>query len=160
MPRASILTPPFNLLAHPEPRQASRTSKRRQSLSFKYPELHDRKTSALSAKKAMLEKFRVAMQDPAAEGRRKERAEIQQARVARAAEREAAKKMREAERAAQAAREAELALQAKREGEAAAAKLAAEEAAQEQAKLAEQKAARDARYTARKAAKKVRRRGY
>ena len=128
--------------------------------SFKYPDLHERQNTAGAAKKAMLEKFRATSQDPTSEQRRKERTAIHEARLVRMAEREAAKKVREAELAAQAARDAELALQAQCEAEEAAARLAAEEGERELAKLAEQKAARDARYAARKAEKKVRRRGY
>ena len=49
---------------------------------------------------------------------------------------------------------------ARRETEAEAAQLAAEEAERAEKLAVEQKAARDARYAARKAAKKLRRRGY
>ena len=85
---------------------------------------------------------------------------IHEDRLVRAAEREAAKKAREAELAAQAAREAELAAQAAREAEEAKARAEAAEADRLAVLAAEQKAARDARYAARKADKKVRRRGY
>lgn len=128
--------------------------------SFKDPDLLQRRNEANAAKKAMLEKFRAASEDPTAEQRRTERARIHEARLARQAERDAARKVREAELAVQAAREAELALQAKREAEAAEALAAAERAEADAQLKAEQKAARDARYAARKAAKKVRRRGY
>jgi hypothetical protein len=80
--------------------------------SFKYPDLSERQSSAAAAKKAMFEKFKAAAQDPTADERRKERAAIHEARLARQAEREAARKQHEAELAAQAAREAELAAQA------------------------------------------------
>jgi membrane protein involved in colicin uptake len=129
-------------------------------LGFKYPELKDRQATADAAKKAMLEKFRAASQDPAIEEQRVKRAAIHEARLVRGAEREAAKKAREAELAAQAAREAELAAQAAREAEEAKARAAAAEADRVAMLEAEQKAARDARYAARKADKKVRRRGY
>ena len=129
-------------------------------LGFKYPELKDRQATADAAKKAMLEKFRAASQDPAIEEQRVKRAAIHEARLVRAAEREAAKKAREAELAAQAAREAELAAQAAREAEEAKARAAAAESDRLAVLEAEQKAARDARYAARKADKKVRRRGY
>jgi hypothetical protein len=128
--------------------------------SFKGSELHDRQSNAAAAKKQMLQKFRAASQDPGLAERQAARAAIHKARLAREAEREKARKIREAERAAQAAREAELAAQAAREAEAAKAAAEAEEAELALALAAEQKAARDARYAARKAAKKVRRRGY
>jgi hypothetical protein len=128
--------------------------------SFKYPDLQTRQSSAAAARKAMLERFRAAAEDPAVAEREAARIAVNHARLARMAEREAAKKAREAELAAQAARAAELALQAEREAEEARARLAAEEAERKVALEAEQKAARDARYAARKAAKKERRRGY
>jgi hypothetical protein len=103
------------------------------SMSFKVPDLKQRQSDAAAAKSAMLAKFRAAVQSPLVATQREKRAAIHQARMIRAAEREAAKRAREAELAEQAARAAE---------------------------LAEQKAARDARYAARKAAKKARRRGY
>ncbi len=85
---------------------------------------------------------------------------MNEARGARAAEREAAKKVRAAELAVHAAHAAELAAQRQREAGKAEA-LAKNEAAERDAALAaEQKAARDARYAARKAAIKIRRRGY
>ena len=80
--------------------------------------------------------------------------------AARAAERETAKKAREAELAAQAARAAELAAQVQREAEKTEALAKAEAAERDAALATEQKAERDARYAARKAAKKIRRRGY
>jgi uncharacterized protein DUF6481 len=128
--------------------------------SYKGPDLQQRQSNAAEAKKAMLEKFRAASEDPAVAKRRETRAAINQQRLVRMAEREAAKKAREAELAEQAARAAELALQAQREAEKAAALAAAEKAEREAALEAEQKAVRDARYAARKAAKKERRRGY
>ena len=84
-------------------------------LGFKYPELKDRQAAADAAKKAMLEKFRAASQDPAIEEQRAKRAAIHEARLVRAAEREAAKTAREADRAAPAARDAEVAALAARE---------------------------------------------
>ena len=119
-------------------------------MSFKYPDLQERQKTAAAAKKAMLEKFKAASNDPAIAEREAARVAINEARLARAAEREAAKK----------AREAELAAQAKREAEEAAARAEAEERDRADALAAEQKAERDARYAARKAAKKERRRGY
>ena len=107
----------------------------------------------------MLEKFRAASEDPEVAKRLAERAAVNEARRVRAAEREVAERVRQAELAEQARREAERAAQAQREAEAAEALAAAERAEREAALEAEQKAARDARYAARKAAKKVRRRG-
>lgn len=129
--------------------------------SFRIPDVLERRNNAEAVKKAMLAKFRAVTQDPVrAEELRAQRVAIAEARAARAAEREAASKIREAELAAEAARLAELEAQAQREREAAEALRAAEEAEQALALAAEQKAARDARYAARKAAKKKRRRGY
>jgi hypothetical protein len=129
-------------------------------LSFKYPKLEDRRSAADEAKKAMLEKFRAALQDPVREEKRAGRLAIHNARLVRMAEREAAKNAAEAKLAALAARESELAYQAAREAEEANIRVAAEEAERAAALKAQQKAERDARYAARKAAKKVRRRGY
>ena len=81
---------------------------------YKDPDLHQRQNEAAAAKKAMLEKFRAASEDPAVAERLAARAAINEARKLRQAAREAAKREREAERAAQAAREAELAAEAKR----------------------------------------------
>src|SRR6478736_4846194 len=106
--------------------------------SFRSPDLQERRNNAATVKKVMLEKFRATRQDPAFEQQRLKRVAVNEARAARAAEREATKKVRKAELAAQAARAAELAA----------------------ALATEQKAERDARYAARKAAKKIRRRGY
>jgi hypothetical protein len=127
---------------------------------FKGADFQDRQSNAAAAKKQLLEKFRAAANDPGLAERQAERAAIHEARLVREAEREKARKIREAELAAQAAREAELAAQAAREAEEVrkAAELAEAEAAL--ALLAEQKATRDKRYAARKAAKKARRRGY
>ncbi len=128
--------------------------------SYKTPDILERQTNAAAAKKAMLEKFRAAAEDPAIAERRAARTVIHQARLVRIAEREAAKRAREAELAAEAARAAELLAQAEREAKQLEAMIAAEKADRAAALEAEQKAARDARYAARKAAKKVRRRGY
>jgi hypothetical protein len=129
-------------------------------MSFKGADFQERQGNAAAAKKQMLEKFRAAANDPGLAERQAARTAIHEARLVREAEREKARKVREAELAAQAAREAELAAQAAREAEEVrkAAELAEAEAAL--ALLAEQKAARDKRYAARKAAKKARRRGY
>jgi hypothetical protein len=129
-------------------------------LGFKHPQLGDRRSASDAAKKAMLEKFRAALQDPVRAERRATRLAIHEARLVRMAEREAAKKAAEAKLAAQAARELELANQAAREAEEAKTRLANEEFERAAALQARQKAERDARYAARKADKKVRRRGF
>jgi hypothetical protein len=128
--------------------------------SFRSPNLLERRNNAATLKKVMLEKFRAARQDPAFEQHRLKRIAVNVARVLRAAEREAAKKVREAELAAQGARAAELAAQAHREAEEAETLAKAQAAERAAALAAEQKAGRDARYAARKTAKKIRRRGY
>jgi uncharacterized protein DUF6481 len=129
-------------------------------MAYRTPDLNDRQNAAAAAKKQMLERFRAASQDPSLTEKLAERAKINAAREARMAEREVARKARDAELAAQAAREAELAAQAQREAEQLAALAKEEELQRQMALEAEQKAARDARYAARKAAKKVRRRGF
>jgi hypothetical protein len=128
--------------------------------SYKGPDLQQRQSNAAAAKKAMLEKFRAASEDPAVAKRHATRVAVNKARLVRIAEREAAKRVREAELAEQAARAAENVLQAQREAKRVEALIAAEKAEREASLEAEQKAARDARYAARKAAKKERRRGY
>ena len=85
--------------------------------NFRSPDVLERRNNAAAVKKAMLEKFRAAAQDPALEEARLKRIAINEAREIRAAEREAARKVREAELAAEAARQAELAAKAKREAE-------------------------------------------
>jgi hypothetical protein len=127
--------------------------------SYKSPDLTERRNSAAAAKKAMLERHRAALQDPEIEKRRAERTAINEARVARLAEREVAKKLHEAELARQAAEAAERALEAEREAQRLAVLQAAEQAERDAAIEAEKKAERDARYAARKAAKKARRAG-
>ena len=128
--------------------------------SYKSPDLKQRQSEAATAKKAMLDRFRSASEDPAVAQRDAARAALSEARVGRVAEREAAKVVRKAELAAQALRAAELVVQAERDAEKAEALVAAEKIEQEAALMIEQKATRDARYAARKAAKSVRRRGY
>ena len=120
---------------------------------YKDFDLQQRLSDAAAAKKATLEKFRAAFEDPAVATRRAARVAVNEARLLRIAKREAAKRAREAELA-------ELALRAQREAEKIEALLAAQNAEREASLKAEQKAARDARYAARKAAKKERRRGY
>jgi hypothetical protein len=127
---------------------------------YQGPDLEQRQSNAAAAKKAMLEKFRAASEHPAVAKRDATRVAVNEARLVRIGEREAAKRGRTAEVAEQAAHTAELVLQAQREAKKAEALIAAEKAEREASLEAEQKAARDARYAARKVAKKVRRRGY
>lgn len=123
------------------------------------PDHTERLTSQQQAKQALLAKFRQAATDPGIA----ERAAARSAVIAAREVREAEKQKRLAAEAAERARLAELERIAQAE---AAALAAAEAAAREQeeaeaalALLAQQKAARDARYAARKAAKKQRRKG-
>lgn len=127
----------------------------------------DRRSTAATAKQALLEKFkaRPAENDPAEIERRAERARIAQARTARLAEKESVRKAEEDRRAAaRAQQEAErLAAEAAIEAERLAAEqaLAEEKASRDAAKAAmikrvvldeaALKAARDARYANRKA---------
>src|SRR5688500_6579440 len=94
-----------------------------------YRELHpqERQNNAIAAKKALVEQLRAASQGPAAEERRKAREILNEERLARATEREAAKVKLKAEQVAEAARAAELSAQAQREAEAEKVRLAAEE---------------------------------
>jgi hypothetical protein len=128
--------------------------------AYKEPGFEHRQSTAGKAKAQMLQKFRAASEDPTVAKRHAARVAMNQARLTRIAEREAAKRAEEARLAEQAARNAELALVAQREAEEREALMAAERAAREAELEAERKAARDARYVARKAAKKIRRRGY
>jgi hypothetical protein len=124
------------------------------------PSLQDRLNLASEAKNAMLAKFKRAIENPDFIEKRRQREAIVAARAERAMQRKASRDEHERELARQAALAVEAA-EAAAEGERAVAERAACEAAERQAVLeAEQKAARDARYTARKAAKKERRRGY
>lgn len=128
--------------------------------SYKDPDFQQRQSNAAVAKKENLEKHRAASQDPAVADRRAARVAVHQARLLRMAERKTAKALREVELAEQAARATELVLQAQREAEQVEALVAAEKAESQALLEGQQKAARDARYAARKAAKKIRRRGY
>lgn len=127
---------------------------------YRERDFHERRTAAIEAKKALLEKFksRPAEDDPAVIARQAERKAILEARAIREAEKERLKQ----ERLAREAKE-----RAEREAAEEAARLAAEEAAREAARIreqeenervarylaeeAERKAKRDARYAARKA---------
>jgi hypothetical protein len=127
---------------------------------YKDPNLQQRQDNAAAAKKAMLEKFRAASEDhTVAQRHTTARVAVNEARSVRVAERESAKALRKAELAEQAAHTAKLNAHAQREAEKAEARIAAEKAERARLLEAEQKAARDARYKARKTAKKVRRRG-
>ncbi len=114
---------------------------------LKHPELLERQEAAAKATKAALQKFLAKAADPAL-------AERLTARTAGAAERRAAKNVREAEKAETKARNAELALKAERDAALQAERDKAERAQREIALQAEQKAARDARYAARKSKSK------
>ena len=129
-------------------------------ISYQGPDPLQRQNNTTAAKKAMLERFRAASKDPAVAQRQVARMSVHEARLVRMAEREAAEKVRKTELAEQAARAAELAVQAQRDAEKVEARLAAEAIEREALLEVDQKTARDARYAARKAAKKVRRRGY
>ena len=122
---------------------------------FQEPDHQQRQSAAAAAKLAMLQKFRTASEDPEVARRHVARVAMNEERLVRMAEREAAKLAREAEQAARAA-------QAQREAEEAEALLVAERTERAILLAAKQKAARDARYAARKAAKKgtPSRRGY
>ena len=126
---------------------------------YKDPDFQQRQSSAAMAKKAMVEKYRAATEDPKVTERVAQRAALSEARRERMAKRETEKKAREAELAAQAARQAEAAREAEREAEWLKAVMEADRAEQEYLLSVQQKAARDARYAARKAAKKQRRKG-
>jgi hypothetical protein len=124
------------------------------------PDFQERKNTAAAAKKALLQKFLVAAEDPKMAQHRAERVAINEARMVRIAEREAGRRKREADLAEELVRAANREAQAQLEAEKAAILLAAEEAERAAAIAAEKKSERDARYAARKVAKKVRRRGY
>jgi len=80
--------------------------------SYKEPDLEERQSTTAKAKKAMLENFRAAAEDPAVAKRQAARVAVNEARLARIAEREAAKRVQMAELAEQTARTAGLLLQA------------------------------------------------
>jgi hypothetical protein len=138
-------------------------------LSYKPPKFHDRLAASAKAKEASVTKFKSVpdADGPAAQERQANRQAIIKAREARAEARRVAQQVREKELADAAVLQAELAAKAEHENarigreQAEAAKLLSEKQAEEEAVVAAtQKAARDARYAARKEAKKVRRRGY
>jgi hypothetical protein len=124
--------------------------------------LENRLSRAAQAKGAMLAKFKKALDpnSPAAIEKRLQREAIAAARTDRATQREVAREKHRLEVARQAELAAEAAAEMKRAAAEESARLAVEKAEQEDALKAQQKAERDVRYAARKAAKKVRRRGY
>lgn len=109
----------------------------------------ERASASAEAKKAMLERFRArpGPDDPAVQARKAERAAVAAAREARAAERERLRREEEARREAERIA-AEKAEQERKERE------ELERLERELALEAARKAARDARYAARKAAKR------
>lgn len=126
--------------------------------SFRDTDLQDRQKNASEARKAMLQKFLAKADDPILEQRRAERAAVEEARRVRQVEREAAKKLEDERLAAEAAVRAAAEAEAQRLAEEAAALKALEDAEKMTVLLAEQKANRDARYAARKAAAKKKKR--
>jgi hypothetical protein len=128
--------------------------------NYNDPDFQERRDTAAAAKRALLQKFLAAAEDPKIAQRQAERAAINEARLIRKAEREAARLQRETELAEELATAVKRDAQARLEAEKAATLLAAQNAEREAAIAGEKKAERDARYAARKAAKKVRRRGY
>ncbi len=106
--------------------------------TFRDATFADRRSTAATAKRALLEKFRTrpAGDDPAEVARRAERARIAEARATRLAEKEALRKAEQDRRAA--VREQEEAERVAHQAAIEAERLAAEQA------LAEEKAARDA----------------
>ena len=105
--------------------------------NYKDPDFQTRKDTAAAAKKAMLQKFRAAADDPNIAQRQAERVAINEARSVRMAAREAARIKREAELAEELAMAAKREAQARLEAEKAAALLAAEQAEREAAIAAE-----------------------
>jgi hypothetical protein len=118
----------------------------------------DRQGASAKAKAALLERFRAACRpdDPQRKAQDEERLKVVKARKARAAERDAARIAQQKRLSEEAARETER-LGEEQRAAAEAAERAAREQAEEEARIAaEQKVTRDARYAARKAAKKRR----
>jgi hypothetical protein len=149
----------------PEPKTPTATYQEQQPYpmsSHNIPSLEDRLSHASEAKKTMLAKFKrsLDLNGPASIEKRRQREAIVAARTQRAAQRETARQQREHELAKQAVVAADMAAEAKRAASELAACEQAEHAERQATLQAEQKAARDTRYAARKAAKKVRRRGY
>jgi hypothetical protein len=124
--------------------------------------LEERMSRAAKAKNAMLAKFKRAVdpENPATIEKRRQREAIVSARTERLSQRETARQEHERELALQAALAAEAAEAKRRSAAEQATREAAAEAEREAVLKVEQKAVRDARYAARKVAKKERRRGY
>lgn len=124
-------------------------------------DFRERLSRASEAKTAILEKFKRALDpdSPAAIEKRRQRELIAAARAEREVKREALRQEQECERARQAELAAVAAAEAERLAAEERARQTLEQAAAEEVLKAEQKVARDARYAARKAAKKRRRRG-
>jgi hypothetical protein len=110
---------------------------------IKNPDFAERQEASAKARKAALEKFLAKAADPAL-------AERLTARTADAADRKAAKQIRDSEKAEKKARDAERKQQAERDAAIQAEQAKAESAKRALALEAERKAARDARYSARK----------
>jgi hypothetical protein len=102
--------------------------------SFQDSDHQQRQSAAAAAEQAMLQKFRASSKDPEVARRRAARVAMNEARLVRVAEREAAKRAREAELTEQAA-------QAQREAEEAEALLATQRAERAILLAAEQKVA-------------------
>jgi hypothetical protein len=145
---------PSNLADLRSSRQGSRIVGYKE-LSFK-----ERQTASAAAKKAILEKHRQAENDPSRKDWRAKRTLIHEARVIRAEKRAAAKSLKYTQETEEAQRALAAEEAAEHQRLEAAARIEVQEAARRSALEAEQKAARDARYAAREAAKKHRRRGY
>jgi hypothetical protein len=125
------------------------------------PNLEERLKHASEAKKLMLAKFETSrVEGPAAIEKRQQRQAIAAARAEREMQRKEARQRQERELAKQAEIAAHAAADAARAAADEAARKMAEQAERDALIEAEGKAARDARYAARKAAKKQRRRGY
>src|ERR1700677_805443 len=100
---------------------------------YRDPDLQTRKDAAATAKKALLEKFKAAADDPKVAQRQAERVAINEARLGRKAEREATRLKREAALAAESAAAVKREEEARIEAEKHAALLAAEQAEREAA---------------------------
>lgn len=126
---------------------------------FTEPDARQRQKSASNAKKALLDKFNAAAKDPAVTERLAARTAIVEARRVRQAERDK-EQLAQQLRAKKAAEiKAEQDAEMVRVEQEATAEKAAQDAEKVATLLAEQKTVRDARYAARKAAKKQRRKG-
>jgi hypothetical protein len=132
---------------------------RKKMSGFTEPDARQRQKSANNAKKALLDKFNAAAKDPAVTERRAARTAIVEARRARQAERDKEQLAQQLRAKESAKIKAEQDAERARVEQAATAEKAAQDAEKAATLLAEQKAVRDARYAARKVAKKQRRKG-